>query len=324
MTKSLILKMPTTPVYHFLMSSGRGGSGKKEFPPANSSYRDVSTSMVIQTDRSEIVRRDREAGSDAVESLWGRVNINEMGSRAGRETAPKTTTASVLGLKSSSNTSGKRSSEYEGIDEDGTELKYRPKTKETRTAYEHTLTFLQQLADFSDQPASVLRSATEEVLIVLKATEESWKDFDRKSKIEQVLGIKSGEISAEKYSQLTNLARRITDFSLDDENENFVSNGDSQEVAVLFDEEKADEEADDFGEASNLIDEEDGENIDDEAEFEKSLPSIARIAQRTIKSEEEKLLDLETLAFPEGNTYKYNVLFLFILIIYIHRWAYDD
>ena len=78
------------------MSSGRGGAGKKEFPPTNSSYRDVSTSMVIQTDRSEIIRRDREAGSDAVESIWGRVNISEMGSRAGREVAPKT--GSVLGF----------------------------------------------------------------------------------------------------------------------------------------------------------------------------------------------------------------------------------
>lgn len=282
------------------MSSGKtgtgsgSGGGKKEFPPANSSYRDVSTSMVIQTDRSEIIRRDREAGSDNVESLWGRVNISEMGSRAGREAAPKTTnTTSVLGLKSSA----KKASEYDGIYEDGFELKYRPKTKETRQAYEHILTFLQQLADFSDQPASVLRSATEEVLIILKATEESWKDFDRKSRIEQVLGIKSGEVSSEKYSQLATLGRRITDFSLDNEDEH-VAHDDSQGVAVVFDDENG-EEAGDFGEASNLIEDDEEENIEDEAEFEKSLPPVARMAQRIIKTEE-KLLDLETLAFPEG------------------------
>lgn len=274
------------------MSSGRpgggsNGGGKKELPPVNSSYRDVSTSMVIQTDRSEIVRRDREAGSDNVESLWGRVNISEMGSRAGREAAPKTTTNSVLGLKPSS----KKASEYDEIYEDGAELKYRPKTKDTRQAYEHILTFLQQLADFSDQPASVLRSATEEVLAILKATEESWKDFDRKSKIEQVLGMNSGEISSEKYSQLTTLGRRITDFSLDNEDEN-MSRDDSQGVAVVFDDDDENNE-EDFGEVSNLIEDE------DEAEFEKSLPPVARMTQRIIKAEE-KLLDFETLAFPDG------------------------
>lgn len=280
------------------MSSGRGGTGKKEFPPANSSYRDVSTSMVIQTDRSEIVRRDREAGSDTVESLWGRVNMSEMGSRASREAAPKTSSTtgsgSVLGLKSAKKTNS--TSEYDEIYE---ELKYRPKTRETRQAYEHILTFLQQLADFSDQPASVLRSATEEVLIILKATEESWKDFDRKSKIEQVLGIKAGEMSSEKYSQLATMGRRITDFSLEDDSEHNVSRA-SEEVAVVFDDEEGnEEEADDFGEVSNLIEDEE-ENAEDEVEFEKTLPPIARMAQRTIKTEE-KILDLETLAFPEGN-----------------------
>lgn len=278
------------------MSTGRGGGNKKEFPPANSSYRDVSTSMVIQTDRSEIVRRDREAGSDNVESLWGRVNISEMGSRAGKDAAPKTSgpSSSVLGLRSSSGNK-KSSSEYDSIYEDGIELKYCPKTKETRMAYEHILTFLQQLADFSDQPASVLRSATEEVLIILKETEESWKDFDRKSKIEQILGI--SEISSEKYSQLVNLGRRITDFSLENDDETFGKSQD-EEVAVVFDEENEEEESGDFGEVSNLVndDEEDAEN---EAEFEKSLPSIARISQRILKTEE-KILDLENLAFPDG------------------------
>lgn len=275
------------------MSSGGRGGGKKEFPPANSSYRDVSTSMVIQTDRSEIVRRDREAGSDAVESLWGRASISEMGSRAVREAVPKT--GQVLGLRTS--TGAKASSNDKNIDEE--ELKYRPKTKETRTAYEHILTFLQQVADFSDQPASVLRSATEEVLIILKSTEESWKDFDRKLKIEQSLGLKSGEFPSEKYSQLVNLGRRITDFSIEEE-ESSGAFDDSQGVAVVFDDEQNEENDEDFGEASNLV-EEDSDEAEDEAEFEKTLPAIARMSQRSITSKpDEKLLDLESLAFPEG------------------------
>lgn len=296
------------------MSSGRGGAGKKEFPPANSSYRDVSTSMVIQTDRSEIVRRDKEAGSDAVESLWGRVNVSEMGSRAGREAAPQT--GSVLGLAAGKNK--KSSSAYSEIGlNDEAELKYRPKTKETRTAYEHILTFLQQIADFSDQPASVLRSATEEVLIILKSTEGSWKDFDRKMKIESILGIKSGEMASEKYSQLVNLGRRITDFSIENGDEEANEKFDqSQGIAVVFDDEddEQDEYGEDFGAVSNLLDDQEEIDAEAEEEFEKSLPIIARISQRTIGKPEEKLLDLETLAFPEG-THFFNINYFYINIL---------
>lgn len=280
-----------------MSSGGRGGgSGKKEFPPANSSYRDVSTSMVIKTDRSEIIRRDREAGNDTVESLWGRASLAEMGSRAGREAAPKTG-GTVLGLRFSK---ANNSSQAVYNLDDEFEMKYRPRTKETRTAHEHILTFLQQLADFSDQPASVVRSATEEVLIILKSTEESWKDFDRKLKIEQCLGLKSGEISSEKYSQLVNLGRRITDFSIEEEDYSGEFDG-PQEIAVVFDEEEGqenDDENEDFGEVSNLIDEE-----EDEAEFEKTLPAVARMSQKSLTKPEEKILDLDSLAFPQGKPY---------------------
>lgn len=299
------------------MSTGRGGGSgksapsggpKKEFPPANSSYRDVSTSMVIKTDRSEIVRRDKEAGSDAVESIWGRVNISEMGSRAGRESVPKSDDKNlkILGLGSNLNKTKKNTTLSYDFDNEF-ELKYRPKSRETRTAYEHILTFLQQVGDFSDQPASILKSATDEVLSILKSSEESWKDLDRKLKIEQSLGIKSEEFSSEKYAQLVNLGRRITDYSIEnDEGKESMSFENGQGVAVLFDDEEVDEEAEaeaeeDFGIVSNLIGEE--EEDEDEAELEKTLPPIARLSQRTITTNNEeklKLLDLETLAFPEG------------------------
>lgn len=295
-------------------ASGVGGSGgpKKEFPPANSSYRDVSTSMVIKTDRSEIVRRDKEAGSDTVESIWGRVNISEMGSRAGREIAPKISdkNVNVLGLRSNSQKTKNSSSSIYDLDSE-LELNYRPKSRETRTAYEHILTFLQQVGDFSDQPATVLKSATDEVLKILKSSEESWKDFDRKLKIEESLGIKSEEFSSEKYSQLVNLSRRITDFSISKANEGETENEkstfeNSQGVAVLFDDENdAQDNEEDFGSVSNLIEEEEEEeeenNLEDEVEFEATLPSIARLSQRKMSTiAVEKVLDLETLAFPEG------------------------
>lgn len=43
---------------------------------------------------------------------------------------------------------------------------YRPRTKETRAAYEALLNTIHQM--FGDQPADVLRGAADEVLAVLK------------------------------------------------------------------------------------------------------------------------------------------------------------
>ena len=43
---------------------------------------------------------------------------------------------------------------------------YRPKTKETRAAYEAMLSFIQ--GKFGDQPADVLRGAADEILATLK------------------------------------------------------------------------------------------------------------------------------------------------------------
>lgn len=258
------------------------------------SYRDMS-SLVIQTDRSEIVRRDREAGSDLVESIWGRVNPTEMGSRVSRESAPsakRSDSSGVLGLRPAEPISA----------EDYAQLKYRPRSRETRTAYEHLLVFLQREADFVDQPAAVVRSAADEVLAVLKATEESWKDLDRKTRIEETLGLRI-DMSSDKYAQLVNLGRRITDYQYagaEDEDGGVPTEG----VAVVFDDDETGDvdangaEQDDFGLIPNLVDDEEAE-----AEFERTLPIAGREAPASgpvVAAHEDRPLNLEALAFPEG------------------------
>jgi hypothetical protein len=279
-----------------MTSRGRQGKEVTNVPGASGpSYHELS-SLVIQTDRSEIVRRDKEAGSDMVESIWGRINASEMGARAGRESVPVSSkkTSNILGLRSAQNSASL-------LDEfaDGIELIYTPKSKETQTALEHLLTFIQHEADFMDQPASTVRSAADDVLAILKSVNDSWKDIDRKNRIEEVLELSNDSISSEKYSQLVNLARRITDYPassfIDDEGKGALRN---EGVAVVFDkDEGSGAEYEEFGVAQNLA--EDVEEDEDEAEFEKTLPIPRSMISESLSAD--AIIDIDSLAFSEGN-----------------------
>jgi len=308
---------PSMPLVYFMTrpnANARPSSKEVTNVPGASgpSYRELS-SLVIKTDRSEIVRRDQEAGGEMVESLWGKVNLKEMGSRAGREAVPTSgRKAGVLGLKS-------RKAKYadaRDLELDGVGLIYRPRSAETRSAYELILAFVQKVSDFSDQPASVVCSAADEVLTVLKSTEDSWKDMERKERIESILGLKRDALSVDKYSQIVTLARRLTDYPLNVK-EDFAAQAaqDSFDVAAEYldeleennnNEEADDEDFDNFGMAANVVEEEDEEEAveEDEVEFEKALP-VGKLLSRSLRSGKDTLgsdaiVDIETLAFPEG------------------------
>lgn len=280
--------------------SGRGRQGKDvpNVPGSSGPSPHELSSLVIQTDRSEIVRRDKEAGSDMVESIWGRLNPSEMGSRAGREAAPVSgkKSANVLGLRSQTSSAAAFIGD---ADDSSVQFIYKPKSRETQAALEHLLTFLQHEADFMDQPASVVRSAADEVLAILKSQNDSWKDLDRKMRIEEALGLAIDTISAEKYAQLVSLARRINDYPM---SAGEIQSGDEEEdlggIAVVFDEDEDGEGADDgFGTAANLVEDEE-QAAEDEAELERSLPIPRLVKTDTVV--EDKILDISSLAFPEG------------------------
>ena len=82
---------------------------------------------------------------------------------------------------------------------------YRPKTRETRAAYEALLGMIQQ--QFGDQPQDVLRGAAEEVLEVLK--DDASNDPTRKSDVEKLLG----PTSSERFAQFVAIGKLITDFA---------------------------------------------------------------------------------------------------------------
>ena len=83
---------------------------------------------------------------------------------------------------------------------------YKPKTRETRAAYEGLLSVLQSV--FGDQPQDVMRGAADEVLAALK--EEGKTEREKQKNVEALMG----EVTPERFAQITAIGKLITDFSI--------------------------------------------------------------------------------------------------------------
>src|SRR4051812_21609093 len=160
----------------------------------------ANSNLVLQANRHEYTRRDQEPTGEP-ESLWGRLNIKEMGSRALKE-KPKELQAKKSRAKEKSRKAEEREEKrrqkreekelsraygYSSVlaaTEDFEGLNYRPRTKETRATYELLLSFVAER--LGDQSQEVIRSAADDVLETLKT--DALKDFDKKTNIESVIG----------------------------------------------------------------------------------------------------------------------------------------
>ncbi|EEP76681.1 hypothetical protein UREG_01530 [Uncinocarpus reesii 1704] len=221
------------------------------------------SNLVLQADRRFVTRRTDEVTGDP-ESLAGRINIKDMGTRAAipEATKPKKQT----GLKDI-----ERGSIREGQDVLQREqrkrkrgdpaqlrgvgilsaadalvegLKYRPRTAATRETYNFILTMTAN--SLGDVPHEVVRSAADAVLEILK--DDNMKDFDKKKEIDDLLGSSMGP---KQFNELVNLGKKITDYDAQDEEENKTGlDGaeageeldERQGVAVVFDESEDEEE----------------------------------------------------------------------------------
>ncbi|KAI9830786.1 MAG: DEIH-box ATPase [Phylliscum demangeonii] len=235
-------------------------------------HRDVSqykysamSNLVLQVDHRFTSRRNDEATGDP-ESLAGRINIRDMGSRMARDDVPKQK------QKSSVPVNMERGSIREGADVLEREqkkrkrgepaplrgagilsaadaliegIRYRPRTAATRATYDLILTTVAN--HLGDVPHDVVRSAADAVLESLK--NDDMKDFDKKKEADDLLGT---SMSSEQFNQLVNLGKKITDYDAQDADEDM--NADEKEaegaadlderqgVAVVFDESDEDEE----------------------------------------------------------------------------------
>ncbi|MCJ1375804.1 DEIH-box ATPase [Loxospora ochrophaea] len=222
------------------------------------------SNLVLQADRRFVTRRTDEVTGDP-ESLAGRINIRDMGSRNAREDAPKNKKPS--GLKNV-----ERGSIREGEDVlereqkkrkrgdpaqlQGTGilsaadalvegLRYRPRTPATRQTYDLIVTLTAN--SLGDVPHETVRSAADAVLELLK--DDDMKDFDKKKEIDDLLGVSMG---SKEFNELVNLGKKITDYDAQDDDENMGDEGaageggaeldERQGVAVVFDESEEEDE----------------------------------------------------------------------------------
>ncbi|KDQ16775.1 hypothetical protein BOTBODRAFT_106485 [Botryobasidium botryosum FD-172 SS1] len=232
------------------------------------------SSLVLTADRSVLPRRDKEPDG-APETLVGRIDPRQMGSRITRE-APKDLekkkkkAATQDGAERAQKRRAAEASNFGYTDiieatQDVEGLTYRPRTAETREIYELILGIVHR--SLGDQAQDIIRSAADTVLETLKT--ESLKDFDKKKDIESVIGSLTGDT----FSQLVNLSKKITDYTGDDEMQvdpdierKDAEIDDEVGVAVVFEDEEEQDEDDEEGyeirDDSDEDEEEDGAQRD--------------------------------------------------------------
>lgn len=132
---------------------------------------------------------------------------------------------------------------------------YRPRTKETREAYEALLAVIR--SQFGDQPQDILRGAADEVLATLK--NEKLRDPDRQKEISELVG----EMPNESFARVVALGKLITDFISESDAAAMAADGEGAldediGVAVEFEDEDEDDE-EEAGLVNVLEDDEDEE-----------------------------------------------------------------
>ena len=137
---------------------------------------------------------------------------------------------------------------------------YRPKTKETRAAYEALLSAIRK--QFGDAPHDVLCGAADEILSTLK--NDGLRDPERQAQIGNLLG----QISNENFSEFVAIGKLINDFTSEDTlNASVAAGGKAMDeelgVAVEFEDDDDDEDNEDVY-VRTVVDEEDEDILDED------------------------------------------------------------
>lgn len=258
-----------------------------------------NSNLVIQSKRSG--PRDNEPTGEP-DSLFGKINPAEFGGRALRNRLAASEKQDVSKKDDKTKEKKKRRREETALNkaygynsvlaatDDLEALNYRPKTKETRATYELMLGLIQR--ELGDIPQEVIRSATDQILEILKT--DTLKDLDKMNEIKSFLT----SISQEQFSQLVNLSKKLTDYSADGDNPVKGEDGVDGElgVAVVFDED--DDQGAEFDLKENSDDDMDDDKLDDDtgvipnpgdqAEFEEIIDAEDVVQSRVSKDDNSK------------------------------------
>ena len=237
----------------------------------------ANSNLVLEAERGG---RREEAGSGEVESLHGKIGNVRMGELVNRERQLELnerleklkTKRDRVNEDDEKATKKKKdifvsSKSLLSTTEELDSINYRPKTRDSRAAYEEILSTIQ--TSLGDQPQDILRGAAEEIISLLK--DENLRDPDRIKEIEKIIP----KISTDKISKLFNLGKRITDFhsggGADKADEDDGAKMDEEMgVAVVFDDDD-DDGPGDFDEINDTDDEADEEEGGVEAEGKGTL-----------------------------------------------------
>ncbi|KAK9487748.1 Sec63 Brl domain-containing protein [Lipomyces starkeyi] len=235
---------------------------------------DAMANKVLQVDRRFVSRPSDDSTGDP-ESLARRIKLSDMGTRVSRDLAPndsKDRSKTVLDDDATRRT--KRPKPKDDIADvlDSTDaiegLRYIPRTAETRQTFELVLSWTQEL--LGDVSHDIVRSAADAALEVVKT--DDMRDYDKKKEVEGIFG---ASISSERFNQLMNLSKRITDYETPDKEDEQVEQGGIDEengIAVLLDDdEDEDEESGDDQEADEEGDDLPVEFDEDEGEDEEDV-----------------------------------------------------
>jgi len=220
----------------------------------------ANSNLVLTTDQRHS-RTDEPSGE--VETLHGKMTGMRMGDRVAhgrslelKEHKEKTAAArnrkrekgEQVGEAGSKRVKQASATVFDDV-EAGT---YRPKTEETRGAYELMLSFIQ--GQLGDHPQEILRGAAHEVLAVLK--DDTFREPEKKKEVEKLVN----SMPAEKFTKLVNLGKKITDFSLETAAQFTEDTLEEELVSVVFNEEDDDDEDDEEDYDEVRDDEERGKN----------------------------------------------------------------
>jgi pre-mRNA-splicing helicase BRR2 len=224
----------------------------------------TNSNLVLEADRDH---RRRDEATGEVETLHGRINSIKMGERVVSTKNPELTEkieklkraqrSDALGENDKKTKKSRMEiggSNVLAATEDLESINYKPRTRESRIAYEEILSFVS--IHIGDQPQDILRGAAEEILAICK--DENMRDGDRQREVSKILP----QLPSERYNKLLGLSKRINDFNTTPVQEDEVKMDEEMGVAVVFDDDD-DEGDDEEGFDDEVHEDEDGEDGED-------------------------------------------------------------
>ena len=155
---------------------------------------------------------------------------------------------------------------------------YKPKTAESRTAYDQILSIVN--TQLGSQPSEILAGAAEEVVSIIKS--DAYRDPEKHDQVKLILN----NLSATSFNRIVQLSKHLVDFSLETSTETESKAQDEDVdtemgVAVVFDEE-------DEAESDNI-----DEIDDDESESDDEINGVETNASSRLKGDDNQTGDVK-------------------------------